>query len=140
MAFLSNKKFPCEPKPRIKNWIQDKLALDAEVTLNYRSNEITRSFFESIIGKKFSFCGAMMNYKKNNPIELVTYQDLVDIWYKEAENKKQGNSSTKQFYKANRYNSFVKKFFSDPTNQGKVREEMLIAWEECKKSGKVNEL
>jgi hypothetical protein len=103
-------------------------------------NEETRAFFQSVIGPKFRFCGAMMKYKENNHNVYITYQDLVDIWYSEQEYKKQGKSSTKEFYKANRYNSFVKLFFENPENKGKGRKEMLIAWEECKKSGKVNEL
>jgi SAP domain-containing new25/Domain of unknown function (DUF6434) len=140
IAFLHGKKPAVAPKPKVKNWEQDKLALDFEVTLNYKSNETTRAFFESVIGKRFRFCGAMMKYKENNPEKYVTYQDLVDIWYKEQEYKKQGKSSTKQFYKANRYNTFVKKFFEDPKNKGKGRKEMLIAWEQLKKSGRVNEL
>jgi Domain of unknown function (DUF6434) len=125
---------------KTKNWVQDKLALDGEVTMNYKSNQETRAFFRSVIGPKFKFCGAMMKYKESNPNKCVTYQDLVDIWYQELENKRQGNSSTKQFYKANRYNSFVKQFYSDPVNQGRKRSQMLLAWEECKKSGRVNEL
>jgi SAP domain-containing new25/Domain of unknown function (DUF6434) len=140
IAFLGGQKPGIKPKASIKNWVQDKLALDAEVTLNYKSNEETRTFFQSVIGPKFRFCGAMMKHKQNNPGEYVTYQDLVDIWYKEQEYKKQGKSSTKQFYKANRYNSFVKQYFENPDHKGKAPVEMLIAWEVCKKSGKVNEL
>jgi hypothetical protein len=140
MAFLQGKTPITQSKVRVKNWKQDRLALDAEVTLNYKNNPVTRAFFESVIGKKFRFCGAIMKYKENNPHKYVTYKDLVDIWYKEQEYKKQGKPSTEQFYKANRYNKFVKQFFIDSLNQGKSRKEMLIAWEECKKSGKVNEL
>jgi hypothetical protein len=140
IAFLGNRKPTVKPKSKIIDWVQDKLALDAEVTLNYKSNEETRAFFQSVIGPKFRFCGAMMKYKENNPDEYVTYHDLVNIWYREQEYKKQGKSSTKEFYKANRYNSFVKQFFEDPLHKGKGRAEMLVAWKDCKKSAKVNEL
>jgi SAP domain-containing new25/Domain of unknown function (DUF6434) len=140
IALLSGQKLEVKPKLKTKNWVQDKVALDGEVTMNYKSNEETRAFFQSVIGPKFKFCGAMMKYKENNPEKYVTYQDLVFIWYQEQENKRQGNSSTKQFYKANRYNSFVKQFYADPVNQSKKRSQMLLAWEECKKSGRVNEL
>jgi SAP domain-containing new25/Domain of unknown function (DUF6434) len=140
MAFLGGYKTAVQPKPKTKNWTQDKLGLDCEVTMNYKNNPETRAFFTSVIGPKFRFCGAMMKYKENNPHEYVTYQKLIEIWYTEQEYKKAGTSSTKNFYKANRYNNFVKQFFGDPANNGKGRKQMLIAWEECKKSGKVNEL
>jgi hypothetical protein len=140
IAFLQGSKPIINPKIKPKNWTQDKLQLEAEVTLNYRNNPATRAFFESVIGPKFRFCGALMKYKQNNPDDYVTYQKLVDIWYNEQEFKKSGKPSTKNFYKANRYNSFVKQYFSDPINYGKSRKQMLIAWEEYKKSGKVNEL
>jgi hypothetical protein len=140
IAFLKGEKLVVKPKLKTKNWVQDKLALDNEVTTNYRNNPETRAFFTSVIGSKFRFCGAMMKYKENNPSEYVTYQDLVNIWYAEQEYKKAGTPSTKNFYRANRYNSFVKQFFANPINQGKGRKAMLIAWEECKKSGKANEL
>lgn len=81
-----------------------------------------------------------MKFKENNPNVYVTYQDLVSIWYLEQEYKKQGKSSTKEFYKANRYNSFVKQYFESPINKGNKKSQMLLAWDECKKSGKVNEL
>lgn len=45
IAFLGGQKPIVKPKTNIKNWVQDKLALDAEVTLNYKSNEETRVFF-----------------------------------------------------------------------------------------------
>ncbi|MEM1312212.1 MAG: DUF6434 domain-containing protein [Patescibacteria group bacterium] len=141
IAFLGKRSLPHIPKQRDnKLWIQDRLALDAEVTDNYRSNQTTRAFFESIIGKKFSFCAAMMNYKKGRPNERVTYKDLVDVWYQEQENRKSGRSTTTKYYKGNRYNKFVKHYYSDPANKGNTRKQMILAWEEFKKSGKVNSL
>jgi hypothetical protein len=65
---------------------------------------------------------------------------LVNIWYKENENKKIGKQSTKKFYKANRYNTFVKQFFADQNNKGKTQKQMIEAWDVFKKSGKVNKL
>jgi hypothetical protein len=138
--FLGGKNPTILPKSRALNWVQDRLALDGEVTMNYRNNAETRAFFESIIGSKFRFCGAMMKYKETHPDDFVTYQDLVNIWYTEQENKKNGTPSTKQFYTANRYNSFMQQFFADPKNSGKGRKEMLLAWEEYKNSGQVNKL
>lgn len=139
--FLQGEHIPIEPKIKKENtWVQDILWLESEVTDNYRSNQETRVFFESVIGKKFRFCGALMHYKKLHPQEYVTYQDLVNIRYQEQENKKNGISTTKEYYKANRYNEFVKEFYKDSKNIWKKRSEMIQARQQYKLSGKVNML
>jgi SAP domain-containing new25/Domain of unknown function (DUF6434) len=136
--FLSGNNNFIKSKIKGKKWIQDKLDLNSEVTINYRSNEETRQFFVSIIGKKFRFCGAIMNYKKNNPDKYVTYQDLVNVWYEEQKNRKLGKSSTEEFYKTSRYNKFIASFYHDPKNKGKTHKQMIEAWQEFKNSGLVN--
>jgi predicted enzyme involved in methoxymalonyl-ACP biosynthesis len=73
-----------------------------------------------------------MLYKKLRPNEFVTYQDLVNAWYDEMKNRQDGKSSTEQYYKANRYNQFVKKFYENLQNKGKGRNQMIKAWEEFK--------
>ena len=81
-----------------------------------------------------------MNYKKNHPDEYVTYRDLVNVWYEEERNRKLCKSTTTKYYKGNRYNKFVKQYYSEPANKGNTRKLMISAWEEFKKSGEVNEL
>jgi hypothetical protein len=137
-TYLQGEKKYIEAKHAVPHWRQDDLRLDAEVTEHYCNNQATRAFFTSVIGPHFRFNGAMMHYKKTHPDQKVTYQDLVEVWQQEEVKKKQGLPSTKQFYKANRYNEFVKQFYADPQNKGKSRVDMVKAWHELKISGKAN--
>lgn len=138
VAYLSGSVYDVQ-KTKSNSWTQDVLALNAEVTTNYRSNQVTRDFFVSIIGPKFRFCGAMMKYKLQHPDQKVIYQELVDIWYREQENKKAGNPTGHLYFTANRYNKFVQDFYRRPDNKGKPRNQMITAWKEYKNSGRVNE-
>jgi hypothetical protein len=140
VAFLDNKKLPFQPKKQTVKWTQDKLGLQEEVTDNFKCNPATRKFFESIIGPKFHFCLALIHYKKSHPNQKVIYQDLVNCWYEEQENRKQGKSSTEKYTKGNRYNKFMQQFYADTKNKGKTHKEMIAEWEILKKSGKVNQL
>jgi SAP domain-containing new25/Domain of unknown function (DUF6434) len=133
IAYLEGKNPVVKSKKKTQNWTQDKLGLQEVVTDNFRCNPLTRKFFESIIGPKFTFFGALINHKKNNPDKVIYYQDLVDLWYQELINRKNGKSSTAKFYKANRYNKFMKQYYAQ--NKGKTHTDMIKAWENFKKSG-----
>jgi hypothetical protein len=140
LAFLKGEKPAVKPKKKKSTWVQDKLGLDCEITENFKCNPETRRFFQSIIGPKFHFFLGLIHYKEEHPNQRVTYQDLVNCWYTEQENRKKGIYSTEKYAVSNRYNKFMRMFYADPNNKGKTHKHMIAAWEELKKSGRVNEL
>lgn len=140
LSFLKGEKIIVKIKLPKTKWLQDKLGLDSEVTSNYKNNKVTRDFFESVIGASFKFNGAMMNYKKLYPNFFVTYQDLVDAYYADKIDQKVGIMTSQRYYKGNRYNKFVREYFAKNENIGKTRNNMIVAWNELKQSGKVNKL
>lgn len=107
IAFLKGEKIAVEVKSKKTKWVQDTLGLDCQVTDNYKNNQATRNFFESVIGSSFKFNGAVMNYKRLHPNELVTYQDLVSAYYADKIDQKAGITTSERYYKGNRYNKFV---------------------------------
>jgi hypothetical protein len=139
-AFLKGEKLVVKPKKKQIAWVQDKLGLDCKVTENFKCNPETRRFFVSQIGPKFHFFLGLIHYKSDRPNQRVTYQDLVDYWYTEQENRKKGIYSTEKYAVSNRYNKFMQGFYADPQNKGKTHKQMIAAWEVIKKSGRVNEL
>jgi hypothetical protein len=140
LAYLTDGKIPTKSPVKKTKWVQDKLGLDCEVTENYKSNEVTRQFFKSVIGDSFKFNGAVMNYKKFHPNEKVIYQDLVNAYYADKSDHKEGIMTSERYYKGNRYNKFVREFYLNPENKTKTREEMIQAWNILKLSGNVNKL
>src|SRR5699024_10231391 len=98
---------------------QDELSLDTVITENHRCSQDVRAFFKRNI-PKFHFSTHIQNYFKNNIGK--TYRDVMDAWFEEEERKKDP-SYKKKIAPQFEYNQFIRDFFSDPTNQGKSREE-----------------
>lgn len=107
---------------------RNELSLDTIIPEGHRCSQDVRAFFTSVI-PKFYFSTYIQNYFKENVGK--TYGDVVEVWYEEAERKKDPTYKKKlapQF----EYNRFTRAFFSDPENEGASLEHAIKAWNEIK--------
>lgn len=115
-------------KKKIKDNIET-LSLNSIITANYRNSEENRAFFKSIIGSHFHFTTRFMKFCKENVGK--TYQDAVNEWLIEYEEKKNGIYKTKissQF----EYNQFICDYFADHKNKGKKLTDAIEEWNKKK--------
>ncbi|MGG1631830.1 DUF6434 domain-containing protein [Rossellomorea sp. NRS-1567] len=105
------------------------LSLDTLITEHHRCSQEVRALFKSVI-PEFHFSTYIQNYFKNNTGK--TYRDAVEAWYEE-EKRKKTPSYKKQIAPQFEYNQFTRDFFADPDNKGKIRVDVIEAWNEIKK-------
>lgn len=99
------------------------LRLEAILTENYKSDEIRRAFFKSIIGAHFRFTTGFMQFCKANPQK--TYREAVEFWQTEQAAKKNKTQQTviaPQF----EYNQFIRDFLT--ANKGSSLKQAISAW------------
>ena len=85
---------------------------------NFICSEKHRAFFESQIGKSFTFNVAFQKWLKENPGK--TYQDSIDAYYQIKKNPK--TVLSKQF----EYNIYIRDFFAK--NHGKTLTDAIKCW------------
>ncbi len=95
----------------------------------YKSDDKTRSFFESQIGPEFHFTYHMNQFRLRN--EGLSYGDLVDEWIAERD-RRQSADYQAPIAAHGKYNRFVRDFFADPANRGKPLEAAAAAWNAIK--------
>lgn len=105
------------------------LSLDTIIMENHRCSQDVRAFFKTAI-PNFHFSTYIQNYFKNNIGK--TYRDAVVAWHDEEERKKKP-SYKKKIAPQFEYNQFIRDFFADSKNKGKVKEEAIEAWNTIKK-------
>lgn len=97
--------------------------------VNYRSDQTTRAFFQSQIGREFHFTYLLNQYRLAR--ENLTYGDLVDEWVAERDRRR---DSTYQapIPEQGKYNRFIRDFFADKKNRGKSLGDAAVAWNRIK--------
>ena len=88
----------------------------------YKSDELHREFFKSIIGEKFKFNVKFMKWMKENPNK--TYQQAINEWHRIETEKKEGKVSeiSSQF----EYNQYIRDFFLE--NPSMKRADGIECW------------
>ena len=115
---------------------QKKRDSDAPLTLdtpmiNFKSDQATRQFFESVIGPHFHFTAHMGDFMREHEGTTLTYGDLVREW--EAEHERRKNATYRPpIMKSCEYNQFIRDFFADEQNRGKKLGDAIAAWNEVK--------
>jgi hypothetical protein len=101
----------------------EELSLDSRIEENFVCSEKHREFFQSVIGKGFSFTVTFQQYLKRNPGKK--YSDAVTEWYRIKEEKKRnkGNSVIDSQFE---YNTYIREFFKD--NNGMSLKEAIQCW------------
>lgn len=94
------------------------ITVHTKIGENYKSSEPLRDFFESIIGKQFTFTVAFQQFCKTHPEK--TYQDAIDFWY---ENR---NKKTIKIAPQFEYNTYIRDFMA--ANKGKKLSEAIACW------------
>jgi hypothetical protein len=94
------------------------IAIETKIGKNYKSTEILRTFFKSIIGKQFKFTMAFQKFCQNHPNK--TYQDAVNFWYK---NKNVKNKTIPPQFE---YNTYIRDFMA--ANKNKKLSEAITCW------------
>lgn len=105
------------------------LTLDTVIHAGFKCGQRERAFFESVIGSNFRFTVRLQKFIKANVGK--TYQDIVDAWYEQEEQKKSGEYRTKiapQF----EYNRFIRAYFDDPDNQSASLKDAIRQWKEVR--------
>ena len=108
--------------------IQGQLTLNELIREGYRSDEVHRAFFKSVIGDKFKFTVGFMQFCKDN-IGKKTYADAVAWWLDEQKRKQEADYKSEiapQF----EYNRFIHAYF-EANPDGKL-EEAIQLWKEVK--------
>lgn len=95
----------------------------------YKSDDKTRAFFESEIGRHFHFTYRLNQYRLAH--SRLTYGDLVDEW--QAEHARRTNPE----YRApianhGKYNRDIRDFFADASNAGKTLADAAASWNRAK--------
>jgi hypothetical protein len=105
-----------------------KPSLDKIIDVNYSNNEIHRTFFMEIIGERFKFNVAFMNWMDANKGRK-TYKEAVEMYNKILSDKKRGEETKigKQF----EYNQYTRDFFKKNPNLS--REDCIKCWNYKKK-------
>ncbi|HEX2953283.1 MAG TPA: DUF6434 domain-containing protein [Bacillota bacterium] len=99
------------------------LSLDAVIEDNFRSTELHREFFASIIGRKFHFNVKFQKYLKENTGK--TYAEAVEAWYRLDRERKESRGMEpidSQF----EYNRYIRAFFAE--NPGRTLKDAITCW------------
>lgn len=108
--------------------IEGDLTLDEYIRTGYRSDEVHRAFFKSVIGDEFKFTVGFMRFCKEN-VGKKTYADAV-AWWLDEHKRKQSPDYQPEIAPQFEYNRFIHDYFeSNP--DGKL-EEAIRLWKEVK--------
>lgn len=109
-------------KERVRrNVREDSLSLDSIIEENIVCSQRHRSFFQSVIGKRFSFNVEFQDWLKAHA--GLTYQDAVDAWHMIQEQKKHTRTVIGSQFE---YNTYIRAFFAD--NPGRSLQEAIQCW------------
>lgn len=106
-------------------------ALETLITADYRSSQINRAFFQSVIGKSFHFSTAFQQFFKDNVGK--TFADAVDHWYVLQAQEKQPDH-LKPIAPQFEYNQFTRDYYQQ--HPGVARSEVIRAWKQHKSGRK----
>jgi SAP domain-containing new25/Domain of unknown function (DUF6434) len=113
-AIRSAQQPPTHPEP---------LSVHTIISANYRSDQMHRAFFQTIIGPHFHFTTHFMKFIKENVGK--TYQDAIDEWHRERAQKKNPTHLT-QISPQFEYNRYIRAYFEH--NPGKTLQDAIQAW------------
>jgi hypothetical protein len=102
----------------------------ATPVVNFKSDQRTREFFESIIGPQFHFTAHLNQFMRGR--EDLTYGDLVKEWLAERERRKD-KSYKPEIMKSGEYNRYIRDFFANRSNQGKTLKDAIASWNKVKR-------
>jgi hypothetical protein len=102
----------------------------ASHVVNFRSDQRTREFFESVIGPHFHFTAHLNQFMLGR--DDLTYGDLVQEWLAERQRRKD-KSYKPVIMKSGEYNQYIRDFFADPTNEGKSLKHAIAGWNKAKR-------
>lgn len=105
---------------RKKNKVDD-IEEDTLIEENVVCSQKHREFFESKIGKGFSFSVRFQKWLKSNAGK--TYKDAIEAYKQIAEDKKTSKETIDGQFEYNRY---IRDFFED--NHGKTLEDAIVCW------------
>jgi hypothetical protein len=92
---------------------------------NYMSDDKTRAFFVSEIGRDFHFTYYLNQFRLAR--EGLTYGDLVDEWLAERTRRRSGSYQPASA-EHGKYNRYIRDFFADPQNAGKSLRDSAASW------------
>jgi hypothetical protein len=98
--------------------------------VNFKSDQRTREFFESVIGPHFHFTAHLNQFMRGR--HNLTYDDLVQEWLAERERRKD-RSYKPAIMKSCEYNQYIRDFFEDPPNRGKSLKDAITSWNKTKR-------
>jgi hypothetical protein len=102
----------------------------ASPVVNFKSDQRTREFFESVIGPHFHFTAHLNQFMRGK--DDLTYGDLVKEWLAERERRKD-KSYKPAIMKSCEYNQYVRDFFADPMNHGKSLKDAIASWNKTRR-------
>jgi hypothetical protein len=98
--------------------------------VNFKSDQRTREFFESVIGQHFHFTAHLNQFMRGR--SDLTYGDLVKEWLAERELRKD-KSYKPPIMKSCEYNQYIRDYFADPMNRGKSLKDAIGSWNRAKR-------
>jgi SAP domain-containing protein/uncharacterized protein DUF6434 len=107
------------------------LTIKSVVDHHYRCNNITRQFFQSVIGPHFHFTAHLQAYLKANREKGLTYGDLVKEWAAEYERRKDKRYKA-PIHASWEYNQFTRDYLSDVQNQNRSISASAEAWKKIR--------
>jgi len=125
---LSESAEPRRKQPKIPRDSDKPLRRDSLV-INYRSDDKTRTFFQSQIGPEFHFTYLLNQYRLAH--DHLTYGDLVDVWVAERD-RRRSRDYRPEIAEQGKYNRFIRDFFDDEANKGKSLGEAAKSWNAIK--------
>lgn len=99
------------------DWKNEKLALETEITDNYRNTENVRAFFEREIGSSFRFNIKFMDWMKASSGK--TLKDAVEEWQRIKKANK-NNAGPKEIAPQFEYNKYLRDFLADNPNSNRA--------------------
>lgn len=109
--------------------------LDTLIEENLTCTQNLRAFFVSVVGPSFTFSVVFQKFLKQNVGK--TYRNALNFWKGEQKRKKDPSHITviaPQF----EYNQFIRNFFANPENIGKMKKEAIKAWVEFRDKRRVS--
>ncbi|MCK9626562.1 MAG: SAP domain-containing protein [Bacteroidales bacterium] len=105
------------------DWNTAKLAIETEITDNYKNTENVREFFKNQLGDKFKFNVKFMNWMKT--AQGKTLGDAIEQWIL-ITNKMRTDKTEKQIAPQFEYNTYVRDFMKD--NPDKLLQDAINSW------------